>query len=82
MLRRVFRDKFLFALKRLYSNGSLDCSGPAAAFQDRELLAALIEQLKHKKWMVGSWVLGTPEGAAARHIRVVAALECLQRDPA
>jgi len=52
VLRRVFRDKFLFALKRLYSNGSLDCSGPAAAFQDRELFAALIEPLKHKKWIV------------------------------
>jgi hypothetical protein len=38
VLRRVFREKFLFGLKRLYSNGSLDCSGPAAAFQDRNCL--------------------------------------------
>ena len=52
VLRRVFRDKFLFALKRLYSNGSLDCSGPAAAFQDRELFAELMERLQHKKWIV------------------------------
>jgi hypothetical protein len=48
VLRRVFRDKFLFALKRLYSNGSLDCRGPAAAFQDRQLFEALMERLQHK----------------------------------
>ena len=52
VLRRVFRDKFLFALKRLYSNGSLDCSGPAAVFQDRELFAELLNQLRKKKWIV------------------------------
>ena len=46
VLRRVFRDKFLFALNRLYSNGSLDCSGPAAAFSER------LNQLRKKKWIV------------------------------
>jgi len=52
VLRRVFRDKLLCGLKRLYSNGSLDCRGPAAAFQDQELFAGLMEQLQHKKWIV------------------------------
>jgi hypothetical protein len=52
VLRRVFRDKFLFGLKRLYSNGSLNCSGPAAAFQDRELFSELLNQLRKKKWIV------------------------------
>lgn len=52
VLRRVFRDKFLFALKHLYSNGSLDCSGPAAAFQERELFTELMERLQRKRWIV------------------------------
>jgi Putative transposase len=46
------RNKFVFGLKRLYSNGSLDCSGPAAAFQDRELFSELLNQLRKKKWVV------------------------------
>ena len=52
VLRRVFRDKFLFGLKRLYSNGSLDCRGPAAAFQDRRLFEELMDRLQNKKWIV------------------------------
>ena len=52
VLRRVFRHKFLFALKHLYSNGSLDCSGPAAAFQERELFTELMERLQRKRWIV------------------------------
>ena len=52
VLRRAFRDKFLFGLKRLYDNGSLDGCGPAAAFQDRQLFEGLMERLQHKKWIV------------------------------
>jgi hypothetical protein len=52
VLRRVFRDKFLFGLKRLYNNGSLNCRGPAAAFQDRQLFEELTDRLQNKKWIV------------------------------
>ncbi len=52
MLRSVFRDKFILGLEHLYRNGWLDCSGPAAAFQDRKLLAGLLHRLKRKKWIV------------------------------
>jgi hypothetical protein len=52
VLRSVFRDKFILGLEHLYRNGCLDCSGPAAAFQDRELLAGLLARLKRKKWIV------------------------------
>ena len=52
VLRSVFRDKFILGLEHLYRNGWLDCSGPAAAFQDRKLLAGLLHRLKRKKWIV------------------------------
>lgn len=52
VLRQAFREKFLLRLEHLYSSGLLDCSGPAAAFQDRELFSELLNQLRKKKWIV------------------------------
>jgi hypothetical protein len=46
VVRRVFRDKFMSGLKRLYSNGSLDCRGPASTFQDRQRFEELMERLQ------------------------------------
>ena len=65
-LRRVFRDKFLFVLNRLYSNGSPDCRGPAAAFQDRQRFEELMDRLQNKKWIVYA---KPPFGGSAQVLR-------------
>jgi len=39
-------------LVHLYGRRLLDCRGPASAFQDRDVFAATIEQLKKKRWVV------------------------------
>ena len=51
-LRLAFRNKFLDGLVHLYGKRLLDCRGPASAFQDRDVFAATIEQLKKKRWVV------------------------------
>jgi hypothetical protein len=51
-LRIAFRKKFIEGLVHLFSKGLLDCTGPAAAFQDPELFAATMERLKKKRWVV------------------------------
>jgi len=52
VLRRVFRDKFLEGLQRLYNKEQLNCRGPAAAFQNRQWFSELLTQLRRDKWVV------------------------------
>jgi len=51
-LRKVFREKFLSALRRLYRKGRLDCRGPAAEFSDPVCFRQLIDKLDKKDWYV------------------------------
>jgi len=52
VLRRLFRQKFSDGLERLYRKGLLDCRGPAETWSDPARFSELIEQLRHKKWIV------------------------------
>jgi hypothetical protein len=52
ILSRVFRGKFLAALKRLYRSKKLHCAGPAAALADPAQFAKLIRRLHRHDWMV------------------------------
>jgi hypothetical protein len=52
VLRKVFRQKFTDGLEHLYRQGLLDCGGPAKALADQEQFSELLEQLRHKEWVV------------------------------
>jgi predicted RNA-binding Zn-ribbon protein involved in translation (DUF1610 family) len=52
VLSRVFRGKFLAALKRLHSRNKLCCSGPAAALADPQQFAKLMRRLHRHDWVV------------------------------
>jgi len=52
VLSRVFRGKFLAALKRLHRHKKLQCAGPAAALADRQQFAKLLRRLHRHDWVV------------------------------
>ncbi len=52
VLRKVFRGKFTAGLKRLYRKGRLDCSGPAAAFQQPMQFAQLLRTVHRQHRVV------------------------------
>jgi hypothetical protein len=52
VLRTVFREKFLAALRQLYRKGLLNLRGPAAAFSRDACFEQLMEKLGNKKWYV------------------------------
>lgn len=52
ILSRVFRGKFLAALKRLYRSKKLHCAGPAAALADSTQFSKLIRRLHRHDWVV------------------------------
>ena len=52
VLSRVFRGKFLAALKRLHRRKKLQCAGPAAALADRQQFAKLLRRLHRHDWVV------------------------------
>jgi hypothetical protein len=52
VLRRVFRDKFLEGLQRLYNKEQINCRGPATAFQNGQWFSELLTQLRRDKWVV------------------------------
>ena len=52
VLSRVFRGKFLAALKRLHRQKKLQCAGPAAALADRQQFAKLLRRLHRHDWVV------------------------------
>ena len=52
VLSRVFRGKFLAALKRLHRQKKLPCAGPAAALADRQQFAKLLRRLHRHDWVV------------------------------
>lgn len=52
ILRRVFREKFLFQLRQLYRKNQFDCRGPAADFSDPVWFEELATRLGKKKWFV------------------------------
>jgi len=52
VLRRTFRKKFTDGLEHLYNQQLLNCSGPAAAFQNRQWFSELLAQLRDKRWFV------------------------------
>jgi putative transposase/transposase-like zinc-binding protein len=52
VLSRVFRGKFLAALKRLYRQNKLQCAGPAAALVHRQQFAKLLRRLHRHDWVV------------------------------
>ncbi len=52
VLSRVFRGKFLAALKRLYEKKQLQCAGPAGALQDPKQFDALLRRLYKQDWFV------------------------------
>lgn len=52
VLRVAFRKKFTDGLEHLYNKEMLNCSGPAAAFQDRTWFSELLGQLRLKRWVV------------------------------
>ena len=52
VLRTVFRDKFLAALRQLYRRGVLNLRGPAASFRDSAWFEQQIDKLSNKKWYV------------------------------
>ena len=66
VLRTLFRKKFCDGLEHLYGKGLLDCSGPAARVQERQQFSALLDQLRHKKWIVYA---KPPFGHAAQMLR-------------
>jgi hypothetical protein len=51
-LRRVFRGKFIDALKRLYRLNKLGRTGPAAVFREPKQFAKLIGRLRRQDWIV------------------------------
>jgi hypothetical protein len=51
-LRRVFREKFLSGLRRLYRKRLLKLRGPAAPLGDPASFELLIKKLGNKKWYV------------------------------
>lgn len=52
ILRRVFREKFLFQLRQLYRKNQFDCRSPAADFRDPVWFEELATRLGKKKWFV------------------------------
>jgi hypothetical protein len=52
VLRTVFRNKFLHALRHLYCKNRLQCRGPAADFSDPAWFDELTARLDKKKWFV------------------------------
>ena len=52
VLRKVFRDKFLAALRQLYRKGLLNLRGPAAPLRDPAVFEHLIAKLKSKNWYI------------------------------
>src|SRR5258708_6048714 len=52
VLSRVFRGKFLAALKRLHRHKKLQCAGPAAALAGRQQFAKLLRRLHRHDWVV------------------------------
>jgi predicted Zn-ribbon and HTH transcriptional regulator len=52
VLRTVFRKMFCDGLQHLYRQGLLDCGGPAVALAEQAQFSELLEQLRHKKWVV------------------------------
>jgi predicted Zn-ribbon and HTH transcriptional regulator len=52
VLSRVFRGKFLAALKRLHRQKKLPCAGPAAVLADRQQFAKLLRRLHRHDWVV------------------------------
>jgi len=52
VLSRVFRGKFLAALKRLHRQKKLQCAGPAAVLADRQQFAKLLRRLHRHDWVV------------------------------
>ena len=52
VLGRVFREKFLAGLCRLYQRGQLNLRGPAASFRDPAEFEQLVDRLSRKAWYV------------------------------
>jgi hypothetical protein len=52
VLSRVFRGKFLAALKRLHRRNRLQCAGPAAPLADPQQFAKLLRRLHRHDWVV------------------------------
>ncbi len=52
VLSRVFRGKFLAALKRLHRRNPLCCAGPAAALADPLQFTKLVRRLHRHDWVV------------------------------
>jgi hypothetical protein len=52
VLRKVFREKFLAGLCRLYQRGQLNLRAPAAPLCDSATFEQLIEKLENKNWYV------------------------------
>jgi hypothetical protein len=52
VLSRVFRGKFLAALKRLHRHKKLQCAGPAAALVEYKQFAKLLRRLHRHDWVV------------------------------
>ncbi len=52
VLSRVFRGKFLAALKRLHRRNQLCCAGPAAALADPLQFTKLVRRLHRHDWVV------------------------------
>ena len=52
VLRKVFREKFLSALRQLYRRGLLHRRGPAAPLRDPAWFEQLIKKLGNKEWYV------------------------------
>ena len=52
VLSRVFRGKFLAALKRLHRGKKLQCAGPAATLADPRQFAKLLRRLHRHDWVV------------------------------
>jgi len=51
-LSRLFRGKFLAAVKRAYTQGRFDLGGNCAALTDRNRFRRLLDQLYRKEWVV------------------------------
>jgi len=52
VLSRVYRGKFLAALKRLHRCNKLQCAGPAASLADPQQFAKLLRRLHRHDWVV------------------------------
>jgi hypothetical protein len=52
VLRRVFRGKFVAALRRAYAHGELDLTGATATLRDSTQWRAFVDRLFHTDWVV------------------------------